>query len=141
MASVSGTVARVTSPQFVLPPGKAPATWTYVRHGLAGGDAVVLPDRDAGGVVGADDRMARPDHVCHDCGLLLGREVQDGLAVRYRDNEEVSSASLLVHDEHGRALLAVEDRVGAFAREVLAERTWTRWGKHECMTAMLVDGP
>lgn len=51
--------------------------------------------------------------------------------MRYRDNEEVSSASLLVGDEHGRALLAVEDRVGALAREAPAERTRTRWGKHE----------
>jgi hypothetical protein len=92
-----------------------------VRHGLMCRDAVVLPYGDAFGIERPDDGRGRPDDVGHDGGLFGSVEVENGLAVLDRDDEEVTTAALFVRDQQGGGVVSMEDRVGLLASEIFAE--------------------
>lgn len=73
-----------------------------------------------------DDGCGRPQDVEHDGGLFVSVELENGLAIVDRDDEEVAAAALFVGDEQRGEVASIEDGVRPLARQVLAERTWTR---------------
>jgi hypothetical protein len=48
-------------------------------------------------------------------------EVENGLAVLDRDDEEVTTVALFVPDQQGGGVVSMGDRVGLLASEILAE--------------------
>lgn len=95
----------------------------HVRHGLAVGGSVLLPDRYAVRVNGCGDRTRRSNDTSHQAVELVRLHVEQGWAMLHRDDKNVHATPLLPRHQGCCRLVPIQDCVRATPRQILAEGT------------------
>ncbi len=94
-----------------------------MRHGLIGGNAVFLPDGYTFGLEGFFDETSRSADARDERIGLMRSQIQDGLAVLNRHDQDMTLASLFACNQSGRDLISFNDGVRTSTTQVLTERT------------------
>jgi hypothetical protein len=92
-----------------------------VGDALAGSNAVVLEDVQAGGVESLRDRPCQPVDVARDRRCFLGAEVEHGCGMAPQDDEKVAEPELTRIDEGQRLLEHLDDSAPARVGHIAAE--------------------